>query len=91
MFIFGGFFIMYFGVYSRSLLPYLMIVGGIGVAAGILLYFRFGPVNQSITTIECPRCGEMTRPTGQYDACAHCQQPLRRTADGDYEPYVSSQ
>ncbi|MCL6627149.1 DUF2614 family zinc ribbon-containing protein [Alicyclobacillus shizuokensis] len=88
VFLFAGFFVMYLGVYSKRLLPYLTIAGGIGVLAGILLYFRFGPVNPSIRTIQCPRCGRDTRPTGQYDACAHCGLPLQRTPAGTYEPYV---
>lgn len=88
IFMFGGFFVMYFGIYNKQLLPYLTVVGGLFVLAGILLYFRFGPVNQSIQTIECPRCGEQMRPTGAVDACSNCKQPLRRTDSGTYEPYL---
>lgn len=87
---FGGFFVMYAGVYNKSLIPYLLPVGSIGVLAGILIYFRFGPVNPSIKTIECPRCGRRTRLTGEFDACSHCKQPLRRTPEGTYEPHVPS-
>lgn len=88
---FGGFFVMYCGMYSRALLPYLLIIGGIGVVAGILIYFRYGPVNPSIAEIECPRCGQPTRLTGPEDACSHCRQPLRKTENGTYEPYVPQQ
>jgi endogenous inhibitor of DNA gyrase (YacG/DUF329 family) len=87
---FGGFFIMYCGMYSVRLLPYLLVIGGIGVALGILMYFRFGPVNKTIHEAECPRCGKTTRLTGEVDACSHCQQSLHRTEDGNYEPYVKS-
>ncbi|MCL6631365.1 MAG: hypothetical protein K6T63_01925 [Alicyclobacillus herbarius] len=86
--LFAGFFVMYLGVYNKALLPYLTTAGGLGVLAGILLYFRFGPVNPSIQTIQCPRCGKPTRPTGRYDACAECGQPLQRTPAGTYEPYA---
>jgi ribosomal protein L37E len=89
VFLFGGFFVMYLGVYNARLLPYLTVLGGLGVLAGILLYFRFGPVNPSIRTIPCPRCGQDTRPTGKFDACSHCGQPLQRTPSGSYEPYVN--
>lgn len=79
---------MYCGMYSRRLSPYLLTIGGIGVVLGILLYFRFGPVNTSIKETECPRCGQRVRLTGDVDACTHCQQPLHRTESGSYEPYV---
>lgn len=85
---FGGFFLMYCGVYSIALLPYLLVLGTIGVIGGILLYFRYGPVNQRIQTVECPRCGHVTRLTGERDACTACKQTLRLTADGTYEPYI---
>lgn len=87
---FGGFFVMYLGMYSVRLLPYLLVIGGVGVLIGILMYFRFGPVNKTIHESECPRCGRMTKLTGETDACSYCQQPLRRTQDGNYEPYVKS-
>jgi endogenous inhibitor of DNA gyrase (YacG/DUF329 family) len=90
VFMFGGFFVMYCGMYSIGLLPYLLVIGSIGVVIGILIYFRFGPVNKTIQESECPRCGKPTRLTGETDACSHCQQPLRRTKDGNYEPYVPS-
>lgn len=86
VFMFGGFFVMYCGVFNRTLLPILLVIGGIGVVIGILMYFRFGPVNPRIQTIECPRCGEQTRLTGPRDACSHCQQVLRLTDGGTYEP-----
>jgi ribosomal protein L37E len=90
VYMFSGFFIMYIGVYVRSLLPYLIPIGGLGVVAGILLYFRFGPVNKSIQETECPRCGQMTRLIGDHDSCSHCGQSLRKTNTGTYEPYVKS-
>lgn len=79
---------MYCGVYSARLLPYLLAAGSAGVVAGILLYFRYGPVNPSVRTVDCPRCGRATRLTGKEDACSHCRQPLRLTDGGHYEPYV---
>ncbi|WP_029422659.1 DUF2614 family zinc ribbon-containing protein [Alicyclobacillus macrosporangiidus] len=85
---FGGFFVMYSGVYHRAWIPYLMVIGGLGVLAGILVYFRFGPVNPTVHEAECPRCGRITRLTGAYDACRHCHQPMRRVPGGGYEPYV---
>ncbi|MCL6593403.1 MAG: hypothetical protein K6T31_05460 [Alicyclobacillus sp.] len=88
VFMFGGFFIMYAGVYHRAWIPYLLAIGTAGVLAGILIYFRFGPVNPALHNVQCPRCGKVTRLTGVVDACSHCRQPLRRTAQGDYEPYV---
>lgn len=91
IFMFGGFFVMYCGMYSRAALPYLLSVGGVGVVVGILLYFRYGPVNPSITESECPRCGKKTRLTGPTDACSHCGQPLRKTESGQYEPYIPTE
>ncbi|MCL6445399.1 MAG: hypothetical protein K6T83_18400 [Alicyclobacillus sp.] len=88
VYMFGGFFIIYCGVYSKALLPYLLGLGSIGVVAGILIYFRFGPVNPTMRTIECPRCSNKTRLTGPEDACDTCHLPLRRTEHGTYEPYV---
>ncbi|MCL6452000.1 MAG: hypothetical protein K6T78_00050 [Alicyclobacillus sp.] len=90
VFMFGGFFVMYCGMYSRALLPYLLVVGGIGVVIGILLYFRFGPVNTSIQKVTCPRCGQSARLTGEIDACPHCHLTLRRTPSGSYEPDVQT-
>jgi len=81
---------MYCGVYSTPLIPYLLTIGGFGVLIGILMYFRYGPVNTDIKTVECPRCGQGTRLTGAEDACTNCGQTLRRTPDGAYEPYVKS-
>ncbi len=89
VFMFGGFFVMYLGVFNKSLLPFLLVIGSLGVVGGILIYFRFGPVNQSIHETECPRCGVRVRLTGQTDACSHCEQPLRRTESGEDEPYVA--
>lgn len=86
VFMFGGFFVMYCGVFNHTLLPYLLAVGGVGVVVGILMYFRYGPVNSSIQTVECPRCGQETRLTGPIDACNHCHQRLRKTESGSYEP-----
>jgi hypothetical protein len=88
VFMFGGFAIMYFGVYDKPLIPVLTIIGAIGVAAGIGVYFRFGPVGGTGRRVQCPRCGEVTRLSGRHDRCAHCKQPMRRTPGGDYEPYV---
>ena len=88
VFMFGGFFVMYFGMFNRALLPYLLVVGGTGVVAGILLYFRFGPVNSLVREIQCPRCGQTIKLTGERDKCLYCHQPLHRTVEGDYEPYV---
>lgn len=87
---FAGFFLMYSSVYDKALIPYFLPIGSIGVIFGIGSYFRFGPVNPSIKTQECPRCGERVRLTGEHDACSHCKQPLQRTADGSYEPYLPS-
>lgn len=79
---------MYCGMFNRNLAPYLLTIGGFGVVVGILLYFRFGPVNTSIKEIDCPRCGQKVRLTGDVDACTYCHQALRRTESGSYEPYV---
>lgn len=91
IFMFGGFFIMYLGMFNRALLPYLLTIGGIGVVLGIIMYFRFGPVNPKIKEVECPRCGKFSRLTGAYDACTHCGQTLQRTDSGTYEPYVKTE
>jgi hypothetical protein len=88
VFMFGGFFVMYLGLFDKAILPVLLILGGLSVVTGILMYFRFGPVNTSIHETECPRCGSKIRLTGETDACSQCRLPLRRTADGQYEPYV---
>lgn len=89
VFMFGGFFLMYLGMFNKGLLPFLLVIGGFGVVLGILMYFRFGPVNPSIHETECPRCGVKVRLTGKTDACSHCGQGLRRTDAGHYEPYVA--
>lgn len=86
--LFGGFFIMYLGVFAKALIPFLMCGGGVLVVIGLLLYFRYGPVNRNIQTIACPRCGHHTRLSGSKDACQFCQQPLQLTDAGSYEPYV---
>jgi hypothetical protein len=91
IFMFGGFFVMYLGMFNKMLLPILLVVGGLGVVVGILLYFRFGPVNPTIREIDCPRCGTKIRLTGERDACSHCGQRLLRTEEGNYEPYVAEQ
>lgn len=88
VFMFGGFFVIYCGVYNRVLLPYLLAVGSIGVVMGILIYFRFGPVNPTVKHVQCPRCGQQTRLTGTVDACSNCQQKMRLTESGTYEPYA---
>lgn len=88
VFMFGGFFVMYCGVYSRTLLPYLLAVGTVGLFIGILMYFRYGPVNPTVHKLTCPRCGAQIQVTGEIDACTACQQTLRRMAGGNYEPYV---
>ncbi|MBX6353115.1 MAG: hypothetical protein IRZ10_07235 [Thermoflavifilum sp.] len=88
VFLFAGFFVMYLGVYDKPLIPVLTCIGAVGVLAGIGIYFRFGPISGSGRRIQCPRCGQVTRLTGSHDQCAHCKQPMRRTATGDYEPYV---
>jgi len=91
IYMFSGFFIIYCGIYSRALLPYLLAVGSVGVFIGIMLYFRYGPVNQTnVHTLECPRCGQMARLTGQEDMCSHCGQAMRRTEAGTYEPFVKA-
>lgn len=86
VFMFGGFFIMYCGVFNRVLLPYLLLVGTLLLIAGIMMYFRFGPVNPSVLRIPCPRCGKETRVTGEEDSCSHCGQRLRKNTSGHYEP-----
>jgi hypothetical protein len=88
-FLFGGFFIMYSGMFSKSLLPVLLVVGGISVVIGMLLYFRYGPVSSQMYTTLCPRCGASIRLTGKADACNHCGLTLRKTPTGEYEPYVA--
>jgi hypothetical protein len=88
IFMFGGFFIMYLGVYDKPLIPYLTVIGAAGVFAGIALYFCFGPVGGAGVKSECPRCAKVTRLSGAFDQCAHCGLPLRRTGSGEYEPYV---
>ncbi|WP_026974214.1 DUF2614 family zinc ribbon-containing protein [Alicyclobacillus contaminans] len=85
---FGGFFVMYLGVYDKVLLPVLLVIGSLAWVAGIGIYFRFGPVNTRLNEIECPRCGQRIRLTGATDACAHCGLPMRRVEGGQYEPYV---
>ncbi|WDL98667.1 DUF2614 family zinc ribbon-containing protein [Alicyclobacillus sp. ALC3] len=89
-FMFGGFFVMYCGVFNRTLLPYLLAMGGVGVVVGILMYFRYGPVTASIQTVKCPCCGQETRLAGAVDACSHCHQRLRKTETGSYEPDVKA-
>lgn len=88
VFMFGGFFVIYCGVYDRTLLPYLLAIGTVGLLIGILLYFRFGPVNPTVHQIQCPRCGSDIRVVGDQDACNRCRQALRRDDSGNYEPYV---
>lgn len=91
IYMFSGFFIIYCGIYSRTLLPYLLALGSIGVFIGMMLYFRYGPVNQSnVQTIDCPRCGQRTRLTGTEDHCTHCGQAMRKTGAGTYEPFVQA-
>jgi len=87
---FAGFFLMYSSVYDKALIPFFLPIGSIGVLIGIGTYFRFGPVNSSIHTIDCPKCGTNTRLTGKYDACSFCKQPLKRMENGTYEPYLPS-
>ncbi len=86
VFMFGGFFVMYCGVFNHTLLPYLLAVGGAGVVVGILMYFRYGPVTPGIHTVKCPGCSQETRLTGTVDTCSHCHQRLRKTRTGSYEP-----
>ncbi|GGJ05629.1 hypothetical protein GCM10010885_13470 [Alicyclobacillus cellulosilyticus] len=85
---FAGFFTMYGGVYKLQWMPFLLVLGSLGVLAGILIYFRFGPVNPRLRTMDCPRCGERIRLAGERDACPHCRLALYRTAAGTYEPHV---
>jgi hypothetical protein len=89
IYMFAGFFIIYCGVYSRGLLPYLLAVGSVSLLIGIFLYFRYGPANPSVLSAECPRCGKTTRLKGEFDACDQCGQTLKRTTKGTYEPYVA--
>ena len=50
-----------------------LVFGLIAMMGSIAIYFFAGMLSTSMTTLECPECGKVTRMLGKTDRCNHCK------------------
>lgn len=79
--IFLAFFIMYLGVFSALILPYMLVLGTIMILVSVFIYFRVGAMSMKIPALECPHCHRITKVMGMEDGCMYCNAPIRIEMD----------
>jgi hypothetical protein len=85
--IFFSFFIMYMGVFVRSLLPIFFILGTICLLVSVSIYFHMGVISMKIPQITCPGCNRTTKVIGREDGCMYCRTPIRLDENGQWMQY----
>ncbi|MFC4077739.1 DUF2614 family zinc ribbon-containing protein [Salinithrix halophila] len=74
--IFAGVGIMYFGFLWPSAMLVFFILGLLGVASSVAIYFWIGMLSTQAVQVECPRCGRTTKILGKKDQCMYCKATL---------------
>ncbi|MCJ7843311.1 YgzB family protein [Lederbergia sp. NSJ-179] len=77
--IFGGFIIMYVGIFFKNhplVMTIFMILGLLAIIASTLVYFWIGMLSTKAVQVICPNCEKPTKILGRVDMCMHCREPL---------------
>jgi hypothetical protein len=75
--IFFAFFMMYLGMFVKSLLPVFLLFGTFCLLVSVTIYFRMGALSMKIPQVICPSCLRTTKVLGREDGCMYCRAPIR--------------